>query len=234
LATAASECRDGLTTTRTLWEYRAMIDTNHKDTNQQTQDQRPINMITYTASYSPDDDKLRLYASGRLDAETYAEVKAAGFRWAPKQDLFFTSWSPRAEDLATKLAGEIEDEDKSLTGRGQERAERFTDYQEERADEAERARAAVSAIAENIPFGQPILVGHHSERRARKDAEEIEVGMHKAVKLWEHLRIGRAERPGPSLMRNTKNFPPFVPDGSRRLKPIYASNCAIRKKPRSI
>jgi len=43
----------------------------------------------------------------------------------------------------------------------------------------------VSAIADNIPFGQPILVGHHSERRARRDAEKIENGMRKAVKLWE-------------------------------------------------
>lgn len=42
----------------------------------------------YTATYSPDDNKLRLYAATRLDPETYARVKAAGFRWAPKQDLF--------------------------------------------------------------------------------------------------------------------------------------------------
>jgi hypothetical protein len=52
---------------------------------------------TFTATYSPDDNKIRLYASSRLDSETYARVKAAGFRWAPKQDLFFTTWSPRAE-----------------------------------------------------------------------------------------------------------------------------------------
>lgn len=29
------------------------------------------NLITYTATYSPDDNKLRLYSSTRLDAETY-------------------------------------------------------------------------------------------------------------------------------------------------------------------
>lgn len=32
-------------------------------------------------------------------------------------------------------------------------------------------------IAEGIPFGQPILVGHHSERRARRDQARIEAGM---------------------------------------------------------
>ncbi len=41
-----------------------------------------------TATYSPEDNKLRLYPSCRLDSETYARVKAAGFRWAPKQELF--------------------------------------------------------------------------------------------------------------------------------------------------
>jgi protein-L-isoaspartate O-methyltransferase len=43
----------------------------------------------------------------------------------------------------------------------------------------------VARIADGIPLGQPILVGHHSERRARKDAEKIQGGMRKAVRLWE-------------------------------------------------
>src|SRR5580658_10306923 len=120
-------------------------------------------MTSFTATYSPDDDKIRLYATTRLDKERYERVKAAGFRWAPKQDLFFTVWNPRAEDIAIELAGEIDDEDKTLTDRAAERAERFDGYQEKRAAEAGRAKDAVSAIADNIPFGQPILVGHHSE-----------------------------------------------------------------------
>ena len=74
--------------------------------------------MDYTATYSPEDNKLRLYASARLDAETYARVKAAGFSWAPKQDLFVAPmWTPEREDLLEELAGEIEDEDKSLVDR---------------------------------------------------------------------------------------------------------------------
>ena len=34
-------------------------------------------MTTITATYSPEDNKLRLYASQRLDAETYARLIAA-------------------------------------------------------------------------------------------------------------------------------------------------------------
>ena len=37
-------------------------------------------MTTIAATYSPEDNKLRLYASQRLDAETYARVKEAGFK----------------------------------------------------------------------------------------------------------------------------------------------------------
>jgi protein-L-isoaspartate O-methyltransferase len=143
-------------------------------------------MPTLTATYSPDDNKLRLYASSRLDADTYARVKAAGFRWAPKQDLFVApAWTPARDDLLIELCGEIEDEDTSLVERAEERADRFGDYSDSRTKDAERARSAVSSIADGIPFGQPILVGHHSERRARKDAERIENGMRKALKMWD-------------------------------------------------
>ena len=35
---------------------------------------------TYRATYSPDDNKLRLYASLRLDEKTYSLINKAGFR----------------------------------------------------------------------------------------------------------------------------------------------------------
>jgi len=44
--------------------------------------------MTYTATYSPEDNKLRLYSSTRLDRELYARVRSAGFIYAPKQELF--------------------------------------------------------------------------------------------------------------------------------------------------
>jgi len=142
--------------------------------------------MSYTATYSPEDNKLRLYSFARLDAATYARVKAAGFKFAPKQDLFVAPmWTPGREDLLLELCGEIDDEDTSLVDRAEERSERFSEYSDKRADDAARAHKAVAAIADNIPFGQPILVGHHSERRARKDAQRIETGMRRAVKMWD-------------------------------------------------
>lgn len=142
-------------------------------------------MVTFTATYSPDDNKIRLTASARLDPDLYRRVDGAGFKWAPKLEQFIASmWTPEREDLALELAGEIMDEDSSLMGRAEDRAERFEGYQERRMEEAEQAREAVAAIADNIPLGQPILRGHHSERHARRDQERIERGMRKAVQLW--------------------------------------------------
>lgn len=139
-----------------------------------------------TATYSPDDNKLRFYAPTRLSAEDYATIRAAGFSWAPKQELWVApAWSPNREDLLVRWAGEITDEDTTLAERAEERAERFEGYKESRQADANAAHASVHQIADGIPFGQPILVGHHSERRARRDAERIQNGMARAVKAWD-------------------------------------------------
>lgn len=139
-----------------------------------------------TATYSPEDNKLRLYSTTRLAPETYARVKAAGFIWAPRQGLFVAPmWTPHREDLLLELCEEIGDEDTSLVERAEQRSKRFNEYSDNRNDDAEAARNAIAAISDNIPIGQPILVGHHSECRARKDVERIDNGMRRAVKMWE-------------------------------------------------
>ncbi len=141
--------------------------------------------MTHTATYSPEDNKLRLYPACRLERADYERVKEAGFFWAPRQQLFYATWRPDAEDLLIEMCGDIADEDTTLVERAEQRAERFAGYQENRTADAQRANAAVSAIADNIPLGQPILVGHHSEKHARKDAERIENGMRKAIRMWD-------------------------------------------------
>lgn len=146
-------------------------------------------MTQFTATYSPEDNKLRLYSAARLDDETYQALAAVEFRWAPKQELFVApAWTPEREDALLALVDDIEDEQTTLAERAAERGERFEMYSDRRLQEAEAAHAQVHATMEHIPLGQPILVGHHSERRARKDAERIETGMRKAVKLAETSR----------------------------------------------
>ncbi len=149
---------------------------------------QPVEIPDYvgTGTYSPEDNKLRLYPFSRLDAATYARVKAAGFAWAPKQEVFVAPmWTPGRADLLAELVGQIEDEDGTMRERAADRADRFEDYQGKRAADAERARDAVQSIGARFEFGQPILIGHHSQRKAEKDKERMESGMRKAVQAWE-------------------------------------------------
>lgn len=185
-------------------------------------------MTSYSATYSPDDNKLRLYASQRLDDETYARVKAAGFKWAPRQELFVKpTWSPGAEDLLIELCGEIGDEDTSLVDRAEQRADRFEDYSEKRMADAERARKAVSEIADNIPFGQPILVGHHSEKHARRDKEKIDAGMRKAVQMWRTSQYWTARAAGAIQHAKYKELPAVR---HRRIKGIESDKRKIERE----
>ena len=55
-----------------------------------------------------------------------------------------------------------------------EKRELWADKAKGRADQH---FASASRIADNIPLGQPILLGHHSERHARRDAERIRSSM---------------------------------------------------------
>lgn len=183
--------------------------------------------MTLSATYDPADNKLRLSASSRLDAELYARVKAAGFVWAPKQDLFAAPmWTPEREDLLLELCGEIDDEDTSLVDRAEERAERFEDYSNKRSQDATRAHDAVEAIAQGIPFGQPILVGHHSEAHARRDAEKIENGMRYAVRMWETAEYWERRAKGAIRAAKYKERPDVR---ARRIKTIEAE---LRKRER--
>lgn len=181
-----------------------------------------------TATYSPEDNKLRLYPFSRLSREDYDRVKAAGFSWAPKQQLFVAPiWTPAREDLLIELCGEIGDEDKSLVERSEERAARMENYSERRAADAEAAHKAVSAIADNIPFGQPILVGHHSERHARRDAEKIENGMRRAVKMWEESKYWTDRAAGAIHAAKYKERPDVR---ARRIKGLEAEERKQQKE----
>lgn len=58
--------------------------------------------------------------------------------------------------------------------RKQAKIDRLTEAACKAEQESEVAYKRGKAIAANIPFGQPILVGHHSEKHARADAQRIE------------------------------------------------------------
>lgn len=173
-----------------------------------------------TATYSPEDNKLRLYADQRLDQETFEKVKAAGFRWAPKQELFVApKWTCQREDLAIELAGEIEPEQMTLAERAQFKAERLEGLATKRAGEASAYQRRASEIAEQFSYGQPILVGHHSENKARKAKERMNSAQSNAVKAHEMSSYWLYRAEGVERHANYKNAPRVR---ARRIKTLLA------------
>lgn len=141
--------------------------------------------VTFTGTYSPEDNKLRLYASDRLDTELYTRVRGAGFIWAPKQELFVAPmWTPSRADLVMELAGFIDDEETTLEERAAIRAERFEGYQANRAKDAESALNEYEALKD----GDNVIAASdnwRSQRKAHKKAEKIERAGQRAVDMWE-------------------------------------------------
>ena len=183
--------------------------------------------FNHTATYSPEDNKLRMSPGCRLDKDEYASMKAAGFAWAPKQEIFVSGmWTPEREDLLESFCGEIGDEDKSLAARAEDRAERFEGYGANRATDAARARDHAESIAGGIPFGQPILIGHHSERHARRDAEKIENGMRRAVRMWETSKYWESRAAGALQAAKYKELPAVR---HRRIKGIESDKRKAEK-----
>ncbi|MDP1177658.1 DUF3560 domain-containing protein, partial [Klebsiella pneumoniae] len=74
-----------------------------------------------------------------------------------------------------------------------QRAGRVSDYSDRRVVESEQARAHVDSLASAGPLGQPIRVGHHTGRRARRHAQKIEHRQKRAVMLFE-LAENREQR----------------------------------------
>jgi hypothetical protein len=139
-------------------------------------------------SYSPEDNKLRLRIENRMPRELYDrfQFKARGFSWAPKQKLLVApKWTPARHDFLMQLCGEIGDEETSLAERAEQRADRFVGYQVNRIVDGDRAYATAQERAGGIPLGQPIMVGHHSQARAERDAKRIERSLGTAVIMWE-------------------------------------------------
>jgi len=85
--------------------------------------------------------------------------------------------------------------DQSLNDEENSKRERAEAYQEAREDKAQHyadlskkashrsdcAYQSARSIGDMIPFGQPILVGHHSEGRHRRDLGRIDSGMRKSI-----------------------------------------------------
>lgn len=131
-------------------------------------------------------------------------LKATGWRWSRTLGSWYL---PHTRDHAPKtwaidntaraletaghqVATQIDDQARPTTeveadkiARQDERADRLADKAAQVADAADGANQAAHELAGRVPFGQPILVGHHSEGRMRRHYQQVENTQRRAVEL---------------------------------------------------
>lgn len=136
-------------------------------------------MYSGSATYNICDDKLRASFDERLSPEDYKAIRAAGFSFWHGSKLFVSKWSVTAEDHLIGLGFEIDDDD--APDDVEARVSRFSTYAANAENSAESASNYAHSLVEGIPMGQPILVGHHSERGHRATLKRCDAATRRAL-----------------------------------------------------
>lgn len=128
------------------------------------------------------------------------------------------------DDTVTRTFAEVEAE---RYERADDRAGRFEEYAENAAGRSQAAWERSHQIAGRFEGGQPILVGHHSERRARADQRRMHDAMSRSVA--EDKKAGhwsdRAEAAGQYQERRES-----VPTTLRRIEKLEAEQRLIQRR----
>jgi hypothetical protein len=109
----------------------------------------------------------------------FREIEGRKFRgqWSffsdPTIDILNHLQSNKRLSFAEQVENQIE--------RKLEKAERYEVYSKNAELRSENSFKSANAISSFIPMGQPILIGHHSESRHRKDLKRIDNCMQKSI-----------------------------------------------------
>jgi hypothetical protein len=127
---------------------------------------------------------IEIEFDGKPSQEIRTKLKSAGFRWSGVQKLWYAKGfygyaKTVAEELAT-YDGEVgtpltieEKVDRKLE-RADARVERYEDKAEKANETGEALITQARKMADVIPFGQPILVGHYGEKGDRNYRKRID------------------------------------------------------------
>ncbi|KOG07327.1 DUF3560 domain-containing protein [Streptomyces viridochromogenes] len=179
-----------------------------------------------------------------LRLREYGRTQRQPFRWSRNLDCWYlphsrdhATYTPSLELLAQRLrdAGfevtlTIDNADRrSFSEAEQDReekaegqAERFGGYADTAAQNSEAAWKSSHEISERFAFGQPILVGHHSEGRARRDHARMDDVMRKSISERDRAEhwTGRAQA--------AANYERFRKDPGRTLRRLDKLRADLR------
>lgn len=141
-----------------------------------------------------------------------------------------TFWSDPSEELVDALpAGRppLEERLEDRRERSALRAERLSERADKKTEEAESAARTAHRIGDNIPMGQPILVGHHSERHHRRDVARMHSSMDKAGAAYADAERLKAAASAAAFNAEEGYSLPFI---SHRLRESKARLAAMRRE----
>ncbi|OKK02366.1 hypothetical protein AMK26_22100 [Streptomyces sp. CB03234] len=179
-----------------------------------------------------------------LRLREYGRTQRQPFRWSRNLDCWYlphsrdhATYTPSLELLAQRLrdAGfevtltidnadrrSFSDAEKEREEKAEGRAERFGGYAASAARNSEAAWKSSHEISERFAFGQPILVGHHSEGRARRDHARLDNAMRKSISERDRADhwTGRAQA--------AANYERFKKDPGRTLRRLDKLRADLR------
>jgi hypothetical protein len=134
----------------------------------------------------------------------------------------FSFWHDPTEELLEAIAhyGKTTFADRvdSAKARSAKRTDRYRTYSENASARSEAAHDRFRAILDPIPFGQPILVGHYSERKHRRTLEKADNALRSAVEEADKAKYYRGRALSSSFKAEDKD----VAFMHRRLKEAEA------------
>ncbi len=154
-------------------------------------------MAKITWNRNLEHEGLQLQSSEKPSQDIINQLKANGFRWSPRQKLWYAKeTSYRVEFLSSIAAYEGEVGERltfaekmdAKVKHAADRAERFEALAEKTHDKANQLHSDAERMASVIPFGQPILIGHHSERSDRNYRDRIHNKYGKAFETFDKAK----------------------------------------------
>jgi hypothetical protein len=141
-----------------------------------------------------DRNGIEIKFPNKPDTDTLIKLKNNRFKWSKFQDLWYAKDNYFTRQLAIEITGNQEPSEvkKTLTYaekiemkkvRAASRSASFIDKSKKLNNLSNLSFDKARTISSFIPFGQPILVGHHSEKRHRRDLQKINNAYSKSFEL---------------------------------------------------
>lgn len=160
------------------------------------------------------------FGIGRIPQEIASKLSQLGWRWS----RYRNAWHNPSK--FAKVPPEIDARDIGLVDYSTERAERLSSRAEKHETKAQQHYGRFEQITSGIPMGQPILVGHHSEKHHRRDVARMESALRKSHEhRTEAQRLETAARSSGQHQARSQSAPVI----KRRLDRLEADLRSMKK-----